>query len=364
MTDGRIFINYRREDSQGAAGRLYDHLLLHFERDKIFIDVDAIEPGVDFVDSLDKQVSSCRAFIAVIGPGWLGARSAAGQRRLDDPSDYVRIEIESALKRDIRVIPVLVDGGSMPPPSELPDSLQPLSRRNAVEISHSRFTTDCDQLAFAIKRALGMAAPSASAPKAAQTATQPIMLPPASAPDMPAPSVARPSIDQASAEEFPPARRSWPEVLFSFRGRISRKQFALGMLVVVVLGLALMVPILALTDQLFSTLDEPTQTATKSLADLLENRVVTVIRILLFWPSGALILKRLHDLGQGWMLFLVIVALVIGSTANDVFNTEGTAASGHLQLVYIGILFMLAGVKGDQGPNKYGPNPLLSAKES
>ena len=113
-----------------------------------------------------------------------------------------------------------------------------------------------------------------------------------------------------------------------------------------------------------SALDEPTQTATKSLADLLENRVVTVIRILLFWPSWALILKRLHDLGQGWMLFLVIVALVIGSTANDVFNNEGTAASGHLQLVYIGILFMLAGVKGDQGQNKYGPNPLLSAKES
>jgi hypothetical protein len=176
MAEGRVFINYRRSDSQGSAGRLFDRLLQHFERDQLFIDVDAIEPGVDFVDSLDKQVSNCSAFIAVIGPGWLTARNAAGERRLDNPSDYVRVEIESALKRDIRVIPVLVDGASMPPPSELPASLEPLSRRNAVEIAHHRFTTDCDALAVAIKRALGMAPPSATTPgTAAQTAAEPVM---------------------------------------------------------------------------------------------------------------------------------------------------------------------------------------------
>src|SRR5438477_4584974 len=125
MTEGCIFINYRRGDSQGSAGRLYDRLLQHFERERIFIDVDAIEPGVDFVVSLDKQVSSCSAFIAVIGPGWLTAKNADDHRRLDEPSDYVRVEIESALKRDIRVIPVLVDGASMPRPSDLPASLEP-----------------------------------------------------------------------------------------------------------------------------------------------------------------------------------------------------------------------------------------------
>src|SRR4051794_2513939 len=160
--DGGVFISYRREDSQGAAGRLFDRLTDHFDRERIFIDVEAIEPGIDFVVALDHQVSRCGAFIAVIGPGWLNARNADGHRRLDDPSDFVRVEIESALKRDIRVIPVLVDGASMPRASELPPSLEPLSRRNALEIAHHRFAADCDRLADAIRRALGIELPSAT----------------------------------------------------------------------------------------------------------------------------------------------------------------------------------------------------------
>src|SRR5262249_11601055 len=93
------------------------------------MDVDAIEPGVDFVKALDEQVAGCIAFIAVIGPRWLTARGNDGNPKLDNPTDYVRLEIESALKRDIRVIPVLVDGALMPTPSDLPSSLQALARR-------------------------------------------------------------------------------------------------------------------------------------------------------------------------------------------------------------------------------------------
>ena len=111
---GRIFISYRRGDDQAAAGRLYDRLLQHFDHEQLFMDVDAIEPGVDFVKSLDEQVAACIAFIAVIGPRWLNARNNDGNPRLESPTDYVRVEIESALKRDIRVIPALVDGASMP----------------------------------------------------------------------------------------------------------------------------------------------------------------------------------------------------------------------------------------------------------
>ena len=96
------------------------------------MDIDGIEPGVDFVKALDEQVAQASAFIAVIGPGWTELKNAEGQRRLDQPNDHVRIEIESALKRDIRVIPVLVDGARMPTENELPDSLKPLSRRNAA----------------------------------------------------------------------------------------------------------------------------------------------------------------------------------------------------------------------------------------
>src|SRR4051794_31269459 len=120
LVTGRIFISYRSGADQAAAGRLYDQLLRHFDHEQLFMDVDSIEPGVDFVKSLDEQVAACIAFIAVIGPRWLDARNDAGTPKLDNPTDYVRVEIESALKRDIRVIPVLVDGASMPRPSDLP----------------------------------------------------------------------------------------------------------------------------------------------------------------------------------------------------------------------------------------------------
>src|SRR5215813_14874679 len=125
LVTGRIFISYRRGDDQAAVGRLYDKLLQHFDREELFMDVEAIEPGVDFVKSLDEQLAACIAFIAVIGPRWLTARGNDGNPRLDNATDYVRLEIEAALKRDIRVIPVLVDGASMPQPSDLPLSLRP-----------------------------------------------------------------------------------------------------------------------------------------------------------------------------------------------------------------------------------------------
>jgi hypothetical protein len=156
---GRIYISYRRGDDESAAGRLYDQLLPHFDREQLqlFINLDAIEPaGFDLV-KLEERVAACIALIAVIGPRWLNAQNNDGapSNPLDDPTDYVRVEIESALKRDIRVIPVLVDGASMPRPSDLPPSLQALARRNAVEIAHHRFAADCDDLARRIKRALG-----------------------------------------------------------------------------------------------------------------------------------------------------------------------------------------------------------------
>jgi hypothetical protein len=153
-----IFISYRRDDSQGATGRFYDRLSHHFGRGNLFLDVDAIEPGVDFVKILDEQIARCNVFIVMIGPNWTEARDSAGQRRLDDPEDYVRIEIVSALKRDIRIIPVLVDGACVPQADHLPDPIRPLVRRNAVEITHTRFVSDVDALAADIKRALGIEA--------------------------------------------------------------------------------------------------------------------------------------------------------------------------------------------------------------
>jgi hypothetical protein len=149
-----IFINYRRDDAPGVAGRLYDHLARSFSRGRLFIDVDAIKPGLDFVKQLDAQVSQCDVLLAVIGPHWINAADDKGRRRLDGDHDYVRIEIASALKRDIPVIPVLVDGASVPTEAELPEDLKPLARRHALELRHTRFAADADAVVSALNAAM------------------------------------------------------------------------------------------------------------------------------------------------------------------------------------------------------------------
>lgn len=151
-----IFISYRRDDAKHAAGRLVDRLVTAVGRDKLFMDVDNIEPGLDFVKVLNDQVGRADVLLALIGPGWLNARDVRGNRRLDNPADFVRIEIEAALARDIRVVPVLLDGAELPEPETLPDSLRPLLRRNAIRISHERFGAEADELAAAMRRALGL----------------------------------------------------------------------------------------------------------------------------------------------------------------------------------------------------------------
>src|SRR5271163_618090 len=109
-----VFINYRRHDSEGEAGRLFDELILQFSSEAVFMDVAAIEPGRDFRKAIDQSVASCSVLLAVIGQEWLDARDTEGRRRLDDRNDFVRIELASALHRNIVVIPVLVRGARMP----------------------------------------------------------------------------------------------------------------------------------------------------------------------------------------------------------------------------------------------------------
>ena len=152
---GKIFINYRREDSAASAGRLYDRLELEFDKQQLFIDVDHIAAGADFTKVLDEQVSQCDIMLSIIGKVWLDVKDMeTGQRRLDYAGDFVRIEIAAALARDIHIIPVLVDGADMPREESLPDSLKPLSRRNAVRITHERFRADGAGLIKGVKTAL------------------------------------------------------------------------------------------------------------------------------------------------------------------------------------------------------------------
>jgi hypothetical protein len=159
-----VFISYRRGDSAGYAGRLYDRLSSRFGDEQIFMDIDTIEPGVDFVQRITQAMTSCRVVLVIIGPDWLTAADRDGNRRLDDPRDYLRMEITEALTRDVRVIPVLVHGASMPSSTDLPDELQGLATRHAQELSDTRWGFDTEQLIDVIERSLrdhpGAASPS------------------------------------------------------------------------------------------------------------------------------------------------------------------------------------------------------------
>lgn len=146
-----IFISYRRDDAAGHAGRLADNLVERFGRNRIFRDIDNIEPGEDFVTKIENAVGSCDILLAVIGRTWL---SPNGSGRLDNPNDFVRLEIATALRRDIRVIPVLVQRASMPKPEDLPDDLDSLTRRNAVELTDLRWPSDVEQLISVMERIL------------------------------------------------------------------------------------------------------------------------------------------------------------------------------------------------------------------
>ncbi|HTO79220.1 MAG TPA: toll/interleukin-1 receptor domain-containing protein [Methylocystis sp.] len=147
---GGVFICYRREDSAGFARLIYDRLTHTLGQDSVFFDVDNIPVGLDFVDILSERVGKCDALIAVIGRSWASSVDDRNRRRLDDPNDFVRIEIEAALGRKVRVIPVLVDGAAMPGPDDLPDSLKKLTRRQGIEISHTRFDSDVERLTRAL----------------------------------------------------------------------------------------------------------------------------------------------------------------------------------------------------------------------
>jgi uncharacterized membrane protein YtjA (UPF0391 family) len=150
-----VFISYRRGEGGAWAGRLYDRLSQHFGRENIFMDIDTIEPGLDFVEVIERAVASCDILIALIGRQWLTITDPSGQRRLDNPEDFVRLEIATALKRNIRVIPALIQGASMPRSTDLPEELRMLTRRNALEISDTHFHRDVDQLIEILDRALG-----------------------------------------------------------------------------------------------------------------------------------------------------------------------------------------------------------------
>lgn len=162
---GGIFISYRREDTAPYAGRLYDRLSDRFGEDRVFMDVDSIGVGVDFTRAVVEAIAGCNILLALIGQRWIAIVDAKRKRRIDDPGDYVRLEIETALRRDISVVPVLVDGAALPRADDLPPSLQPLVRHQAIELSHTGFRSEITRLIAAVAGALEAGPVRPAAPK-------------------------------------------------------------------------------------------------------------------------------------------------------------------------------------------------------
>jgi hypothetical protein len=146
-----IFISYRRDDTSGYCGRINEHLVSTFGRNAVFMDLDDIDPGVNFVRAIDESLLRCDVMLVLIGKGWLDARDASGRRRIDNPDDFVRIEVAKALERNIRVIPVLVNKASIPSEKDLPGPLKGLANIQAIELSDDRWNYDLAQLLHVIR---------------------------------------------------------------------------------------------------------------------------------------------------------------------------------------------------------------------
>lgn len=149
-----IFISYRREDSSGYAGRLWDRLASHFGKEHVFMDIDAIQPGTDFSEVIEERLGSCAVMLVVIGGRWLPSSDSVGNRRLDNPDDFVRREIRGGLAHGVTLIPILVGGASMPAVSDLPPDVADLASKQAWELRDKGFHRYVDQLVVVVAREL------------------------------------------------------------------------------------------------------------------------------------------------------------------------------------------------------------------
>lgn len=159
-----IFISYRRDDSRQAAGRLGDELARRFGEERIFRDIESIDPGVDFEKSLESALKASALMLVLIGPHWLDMRNPAGERRLDDPTDWIRREIESALQRNIRTVPVLLDDTVLPRADQLPPGMRSLTARQSFELSDDRWRGDIERLTAALAKVVPLLPPAPAQP--------------------------------------------------------------------------------------------------------------------------------------------------------------------------------------------------------
>jgi hypothetical protein len=228
---GRVFISYRRDDTASAVGWLSDRLAGHLGRQQVFKDVDSIPLGDDAAQVIAAAVASCDALVVLVGRRWLTAPGPDGTRRLADPNDFVRLEIESALARDVRVIPVLVDGARMPQPGELPPSLATLAARPPLELSQNRLEADTMRLLQVLDQSLARAQATQPGPVAGPptvTAYRPSGAPQAGPPQAGPPPAGPPPAGPPYTGP-PPTREGPPRPLRQRRRRTLMAALAAGL---------------------------------------------------------------------------------------------------------------------------------------
>jgi ABC-type amino acid transport substrate-binding protein len=203
---GRIFISYRRNDTDFPAGWLYERLAERFSGEQVFKDVDSIELGDDFVEAINRAVGSCDVLLAIIGDQWVTITDKHGKRRLDQPDDFVRLEIEAALARDVRVIPILVEGAPMPLAEDLPASMAGLARRQALELSPTRFDLDTGRLLSVLDKTLAELGVGQAGDDTVQLAPAPAPLP---VPVPPTPAPPPRPVPTPPPVVAPPRRPRW-----------------------------------------------------------------------------------------------------------------------------------------------------------
>ncbi|MEQ1696717.1 MAG: TIR domain-containing protein [Hyphomicrobiaceae bacterium] len=295
MLEPIVFVSYRRSDSQHATGRLRTRLVpRHFSDPEVFMDVSDIDKGVDFVEKLNGQLECCQVALVVIGKTWLTATNANGQRRIDDPGDFVASEVAAFMMRGIPVIPVLVDEAKMPSAAELPERLKHLASRNATFLVHERFEQDADALAREVKRLVG-----------------------------------RP--DDAELDVL--------KLLFSFKGFATRKQFWTG------IGPLLLVQLVVLLGLLWA-MDLPVMASFLNLEMLpFKQQVLIQMAMLPFlWPTLAIAWKRVRDLGHGWGFFVPVAGAGAAQTWFALTNNPADAQTA--SMVCLVLLLVLGAIKG------------------
>lgn len=348
-----IILSYRREDTAWIAGRVHDRLKDHYGADNVFMDIDSIPFGLDFREHIQDSLDRCDILVAIVGPRW-ATPDESGKVRLSEETDWVRIEIETALAKKIPVIPVLIDGTPLPPPAELPEGLRNLAFRQAAPVDSGRdFHPHMDRLIKAMDGLLKAPAKDEKKKERGADASANKTASRAGLKTEPTPKRDPRNKEDVRAREKRNRTALW-QALVSTKGRVSRSAFWVLM---ITSYLAMYVLAVGMAILWFSL-----------LVPQGDSSPAFIPAFLWLWVPFAVGGKRLHDFDKSawWALIPMAIGALLAFVALSASPGIGSTWGFNLGTGIIGlcVLAALGFLKGTPGPNRYGPNPLESPKVS